>query len=81
MVMMINASKKAETVFIVTTIHRTGEYFLSAGVARFTTNLCGNPLFISACAWDIFIRSALVEGDWDTRLPFAAHNRRMLAQV
>jgi len=32
-------------------------------------------------AREIFIRSALVEGDWDTRLPFVAHNRKLLAQV
>ena len=32
-------------------------------------------------AREIFIREALVEGDWDTRLPFVAHNRRLLAQV
>ena len=32
-------------------------------------------------AREIFIRSALVEGEWDTRLPFVAHNRKLLAQV
>ncbi len=32
-------------------------------------------------ARDIFIRSALVEDDWDSQLPFLAHNRRLLAQV
>src|SRR5262245_33477993 len=30
---------------------------------------------------DIFIRSALVEGDYDTRAPFFAHNRRLLADI
>ena len=29
-----------------------------------------------AAARDLFIQSALVEGDWDTRHAFAAHNRR-----
>jgi len=29
----------------------------------------------------IFIREALVEGDWDTRLPFLAHNQKLVAQV
>ncbi|MDQ6628913.1 MAG: ATP-dependent RNA helicase HrpA [Pseudomonadota bacterium] len=29
----------------------------------------------------IFIREALVAGDWDTRLPFAAANRKLIAQV
>jgi ATP-dependent helicase HrpA len=32
-------------------------------------------------ARDIFIRSALVEGDFDTRAPFFAHNRRLLAEI
>ncbi len=32
-------------------------------------------------ARDIFIRSALVEHDWDSHLPFLAHNRKLLAQV
>ncbi|MEK8052383.1 ATP-dependent RNA helicase HrpA [Ideonella sp. DXS22W] len=32
-------------------------------------------------AREIFIRSALVEGDWESRLPFIAHNKRLLAQV
>ena len=29
----------------------------------------------------IFIREALVNGDWETKLPFAAHNRKLVAQV
>ena len=32
-------------------------------------------------ARDIFIREALVNGDWETKLPFAAHNRKLVAQV
>jgi ATP-dependent helicase HrpA len=32
-------------------------------------------------ARDIFIRSALVEGDFDTRAPFFAHNRRLLGEI
>src|ERR671923_174211 len=32
-------------------------------------------------ARDIFIRSALVEGDFDTRAPFFAHNRRLVAEI
>ncbi len=32
-------------------------------------------------AREIFIRNALVEGDWETKLPFVAHNRKLLAQV
>ncbi|MDA0224728.1 MAG: ATP-dependent RNA helicase HrpA [Proteobacteria bacterium] len=34
-----------------------------------------------ALARGIFIRSALVEGDWDTRAPFFAHNRKLLAEI
>jgi ATP-dependent helicase HrpA len=32
-------------------------------------------------ARDLFIQSALVEGDFDTRAPFFAHNRRLLAEI
>jgi ATP-dependent helicase HrpA len=32
-------------------------------------------------AREIFIREALVGGDWDTRLPFLAANRKLIAQV
>jgi ATP-dependent helicase HrpA len=32
-------------------------------------------------AREIFIRQALVEGDWDTPLPFLAHNRKLVHQV
>ncbi len=32
-------------------------------------------------AREIFIREALVEEDWDSKLPFIAHNRKLLAQV
>jgi ATP-dependent helicase HrpA len=32
-------------------------------------------------ARDIFIRSALVEGDFDTRAPFFAHNRRLVTEI
>ncbi|RZI80108.1 MAG: ATP-dependent RNA helicase HrpA [Rubrivivax sp.] len=32
-------------------------------------------------ARDIFIREALVNGEWETRLPFLAHNRKLIAQV
>jgi ATP-dependent helicase HrpA len=34
-----------------------------------------------ALARAIFIRSALVEGNYDTRAPFFAHNRRLLAEI
>ncbi|MBN8508000.1 MAG: ATP-dependent RNA helicase HrpA [Burkholderiales bacterium] len=34
-----------------------------------------------AAAREIFIRHALVEGDWDTKLPFLAHNRKLISQV
>lgn len=32
-------------------------------------------------AREIFIREALVNGEWDTRLPFLAHNRKQIAKV
>ncbi len=32
-------------------------------------------------ARELFIRAALVDGDWDTKLPFLAHNRKLVAQV
>ena len=34
-----------------------------------------------AGARDIFIREALVGGDWDSKLPFLAHNRKLIHQV
>ncbi|MGH6648840.1 ATP-dependent RNA helicase HrpA [Aquabacterium sp.] len=30
---------------------------------------------------EIFIREALVNGEWETRLPFQAHNHKLIAQV
>ena len=35
----------------------------------------------SSAAREIFIREALVGNEWDTRLPFLAHNRKLIAQV
>ena len=32
-------------------------------------------------AREIFIRQALVEGDWDAKLPFLVHNRKLMRQV
>jgi ATP-dependent helicase HrpA len=37
--------------------------------------------FDAAGAREIFIRSALVEGELDTRAPFLAHNRRLVAEI
>ena len=34
-----------------------------------------------AAAREIFIREALVAGEWETKLPFAAANRKLIAQV
>ena len=34
-----------------------------------------------AAAREIFIRSALIDGQWETRLPFLAHNAKLMAQV
>ena len=38
-------------------------------------------LFDPQGAREIFIRSALVEGDFDSRAPFYAHNRRLVADI
>ena len=35
----------------------------------------------AAAAREIFIREALVAGEWDTKLPFIAANRKLIAQV
>ncbi|MGE5865486.1 MAG: ATP-dependent RNA helicase HrpA [Rhizobacter sp.] len=35
----------------------------------------------AAAAREIFIREALVEGEWDSRLPFIAANRKLISQV
>jgi ATP-dependent helicase HrpA len=32
-------------------------------------------------ARELFIRHALVEGDWETRLPFLAHNQKLVTQI
>ncbi len=34
-----------------------------------------------AAARELFIRHALVEGEWDCRWPFLAHNRRLVEQI
>ena len=34
-----------------------------------------------AAAREIFIREALVGGDWDCKLPFLAHNRKLVRQI
>ncbi len=34
-----------------------------------------------AAAREIFIREALVAGEWETRLPFLAHNRKLISAV
>ncbi|WP_292447950.1 ATP-dependent RNA helicase HrpA [Methylibium sp.] len=34
-----------------------------------------------AAAREIFIREALVQGEWDTKLPFLTHNRKMIREV
>ncbi|MCX2862719.1 ATP-dependent RNA helicase HrpA [Paucibacter sp. PLA-PC-4] len=35
----------------------------------------------AAAAREIFIREALVNGEWETRLPFLAHNHKQIAKV
>lgn len=35
----------------------------------------------AAAAREIFIREALVNGEWETRLPFLAHNQKQIAKI
>ncbi len=35
----------------------------------------------AVAAREIFMREAMVQGEWDTRLPFLAHNQKMIQQV
>ena len=44
------------------------------------TGACTTGRSTRSSSREIFIRSALVEGDYDTRAPFFAHNRRLVAR-
>ncbi len=51
------------------------------GIVIYNNRRVNFGLVDPAVARDIFIREALVADQWDTRLPFVAANRRLVAQV
>ena len=51
------------------------------GIVVYNNRRVNFGLVNPAEAREIFIREALVAGDWETRLPFIAANRRLIAQV
>ncbi|MFZ5520812.1 MAG: ATP-dependent RNA helicase HrpA [Pseudomonadota bacterium] len=51
------------------------------GLVVYNNKRVNYGLVDAPAAREIFIRQALVEGEWETRLPFFAHNRKLIAQV
>ena len=51
------------------------------GIVVYSHRRVNYALADPAAAREIFIREALVHGQWDTRLPFLAHNQRLIRQV
>lgn len=51
------------------------------GIVIYNNRRVNFGLVNPAEAREIFIREALVAGDWETRLPFVAANRKLIAQV
>ncbi len=51
------------------------------GLPVYANRRVGYARFDPAGAREMFIRSALVEGELDTRAPFFAHNRRLVAEI
>jgi ATP-dependent helicase HrpA len=51
------------------------------GIVVYSNRRVNFGLVDTAAAREIFIREALVHGEWDTRLQFLAHNTRLIAQV
>ena len=51
------------------------------GIVVYNNRRVNFGLVNPAEAREIFIREALVAGDWETRLPFVAANRKLIAQV
>ena len=51
------------------------------GIPIYSNRRVAYSLVDPAAAREIFIREALIAGDWETRLAFAAANRKMVAQV
>jgi ATP-dependent helicase HrpA len=51
------------------------------GIVVYSNRRVNFGLLDPAAAREIFIREALVQGDWETKLPFLAHNQRLIRQV
>jgi ATP-dependent helicase HrpA len=51
------------------------------GIVVYSNRRVNFGLVDPAMARDIFIREALVAGEWETRLPFLAHNQKLVKQV
>jgi ATP-dependent helicase HrpA len=51
------------------------------GIVVYSNRRVNYGLVDVPAAREIFIREALVNGEWDSKLPFLAHNRKMIAQV
>ena len=51
------------------------------GLVIYSNKRINYGLVDPAMAREIFIREALVNGEWETRLPFQAHNHKLIAQV
>jgi ATP-dependent helicase HrpA len=51
------------------------------GIVVYNNRRVNFALVDPAAARQIFIRQALVDGEWETKLPFLAHNRKLIAQV
>jgi ATP-dependent helicase HrpA len=51
------------------------------GIVIYSNRRVNFGLVDPAMAREIFIREALVAGEWETRLPFLAHNQKLVKQV
>jgi ATP-dependent helicase HrpA len=51
------------------------------GLVIYSNRRMNYGLVDPAAAREIFIREALVQGEWETKLPFLAHNQRLIRQV
>lgn len=51
------------------------------GIVVYSNRRVNYGLVDPAAAREIFIREALVQGEWETRLSFLAHNQRLIRQV
>ena len=51
------------------------------GLVIYSNRRVNFGLIDAAAAREIFIREALVAGEWETRLPFLASNRKLIAQI